>query len=219
MPGLGTLCTQPALVHSARDLRSMSCILERQALNVQRIFQNFSSPNLISIAQVDIVFAFRNRSSYGILISYPIQKHGTIVQEGTYFHRCWGFACVLAAILVQIRLLPNFHAAIANPAGKLPPNRVPLRNPGINRPHCNPLRAPRISCLLINLRPREQKYEGNPQLIHPPWRSSPYGDLAVTVRVEDENSANHTVEDFPATLFLSDAITESEPHPFNLSFK
>jgi hypothetical protein len=37
--------------------------------------------------------------------------------------------------------------------------------------------------------------------------------------VEDENSANHTVEDFPATLFLSDAITESEPHPFNLSFK
>jgi hypothetical protein len=37
--------------------------------------------------------------------------------------------------------------------------------------------------------------------------------------VEDENFANHTAEDFLATLFLPDAITENEPHPFNLSFK
>jgi hypothetical protein len=37
--------------------------------------------------------------------------------------------------------------------------------------------------------------------------------------VEDENVENHTTEDIPATLLLSDAITEREPHPFNLSFK
>jgi hypothetical protein len=37
--------------------------------------------------------------------------------------------------------------------------------------------------------------------------------------VEDENFTNHTAEDFPATLLLPDAIIESEPHPFNLSFK
>jgi hypothetical protein len=57
----------------------MNYILKSQALNVQRILRNFSSPNPISIAQADIVFAFRNRSSYGILISYPIQKHVAIV--------------------------------------------------------------------------------------------------------------------------------------------
>jgi hypothetical protein len=37
--------------------------------------------------------------------------------------------------------------------------------------------------------------------------------------VEDENSANHNTEDIPATLLLPDAITQREPHPFNLSFK
>jgi hypothetical protein len=41
----------------------------------------------------------------------------------------------------------------------------------------------------------------------------------MTVRVEDANSANHTAEDIPATLLLPDAITQREPHPFNLSFK
>jgi hypothetical protein len=41
----------------------------------------------------------------------------------------------------------------------------------------------------------------------------------MTVRVEDENSANHTAEDIPATFLLPDAITEREPHSFNLSFK
>jgi hypothetical protein len=37
--------------------------------------------------------------------------------------------------------------------------------------------------------------------------------------VEDENSTNHTAKDFSAMLLLPDAITENEPHPFNLSFK
>jgi hypothetical protein len=50
---------------------------------------------------------------------------------------------------------------------------------------------------------KEHEYDGIYQLIHPLYR-----DSTVTVRMEDENFANHTNEDIPATLLLPDAITE-----------
>jgi hypothetical protein len=55
-------------------------------------------------------------------------------------------------------------------------------------------------------------------VIHPLRRSTLSRDSIVRVRVEEENFANHTVEDFPATLLFPDAIIENEPHLFNHSF-